>query len=219
MRALLFSLLMVLAAPFLGMDTASAQGGAELAAARAASASEGQRSAGQAATQRQPARAASARPAAPGAAPSAAPSKRAPESVPAVVEAPAGGATDSPALEAHGFSYSPEGRRDPFVSLMRRGTNVDAPGSASARAPGLKGVGAGEVTLKGTMASRGAYVAIIQGADARTYVVRAGEQLLDGTIRSITADGLVILQQVNDPLSKETHREVRKVLRQTEEAR
>jgi Tfp pilus assembly protein PilP len=75
------------------------------------------------------------------------------------------------------------------------------------------------VTLKGTMASKGAYVAILQGSDARTYVVHQGEKLLDGTVRSITADSLVILQQVNDPLSKETQREVRKVLRQTEEAK
>jgi Tfp pilus assembly protein PilP len=82
-----------------------------------------------------------------------------------------------------------------------------------------QGAGAGEVTLKGTMASKGAYVAILQGSDSRTYVVRAGEKLFDGTVRSITADSLVILQQVNDPLSKETQREVRKVLRQTEEAK
>jgi Tfp pilus assembly protein PilP len=75
------------------------------------------------------------------------------------------------------------------------------------------------VTLKGTMASQGAYVAILQGSDSRTYVVRQGEKLFDGTVRSITADSLVILQQVNDPLTKETQREVRKVLRQTEEAK
>ncbi len=211
MRALLFGLLMVLAAPFMGMEAALAQGGAELAAARAASASAGQGSAGQAASQERPAQATPAGQAARGTAPAAAPSPS--------PQAPGSDATDSPALEAHGFSYSPEGRRDPFVSLMRRGTNVDARGSGAPRALGLKGLGTGEVTLKGTMTSRGAFVAILQGADARTYVVRAGEQLLDGTIRSITADGLVILQQVNDPLSKETHREVRKVLRQTEEAR
>jgi Tfp pilus assembly protein PilP len=216
MRALLFGLAMVLAAPFVGLNAALAQGGAEIAAARAASAAAGQGSGGQAASQSRPAATAPAGQAARRAAPAAAAPS---QSAPVAAQAPAADATDSPALEAHGFSYSPEGRRDPFVSLMRRGTNVDAPGGASTRALGLKGLGTGEVTLKGTMTSRGAYVAILQGADARTYVVRAGEQLLDGTIRSITADGLVILQQVNDPLSKETHREVRKVLRQTEEAR
>jgi hypothetical protein len=62
-------------------------------------------------------------------------------------------------------------------------------------------------------------VAILQGADSKTYIVRPGERLADGTIRSITSDALVILQQVNDPLSLEKQREVRKVLRQTEESR
>jgi len=137
---------------------------------------------------------------------------------PAPVVATPADAAASPALQARGFAYNPEGRRDPFVNLLRRGTGVDQ-SSVGPRPSGLKGLGTGEVTLKGTMASKGAYVAILQGSDARTYVVHQGEKLLDGTVRSITADSLVILQQVNDPLSKETQREVRKVLRQTEEAK
>ena len=43
--------------------------------------------------------------------------------------------------------------------------------------------------------------------------------LLDGAIRTITSDSLVILQQVNDPLAPQKQREVRKMLRQTEEAK
>jgi hypothetical protein len=49
--------------------------------------------------------------------------------------------------------------------------------------------------------------------------VRTGDRLLDGTVRAITQSAVVILQQVNDPLSLEKQREVRKVLRQTEEAK
>jgi Tfp pilus assembly protein PilP len=116
-----------------------------------------------------------------------------------------------------GHSYSAEGRRDPFVSLLRRGSDLVVP--PGQRAPGLKGLGTGEVTLRGTIASQGGFVAILQGSDSKTYIVRPGEQLADGTIRSITADALVILQQVNDPLSLEKQREVRKVLRQIAEGR
>jgi hypothetical protein len=44
--------------------------------------------------------------------------------------------------------------------------------------------------------------------------------LLDGTIRSIGANAIVILQQVNDdPLSPEKQREVRKTIRQADEAK
>ena len=191
MRALLFSFLIVLIAPL----ESAAQGDAAIAAARAAAGSPAGKPASAATT-----------PAPAGA--------KAPEAT-AITAAPGGSA----ALPPQGFSYNPEGRRDPFVNLLRRGSGIDVSSNPGSRPAGLKGLGAGEVTLKGTMASQGSYVGILQGADARTYVVRAGERLLDGTIRSITADALVILQQVNDPLSKETHREVRKMLRQTEEAR
>ena len=133
----------------------------------------------------------------------------------AAPQAPAG--PEAPAVPQEGHSYKAEGRRDPFVSLLRRGSEVaSAPG---VRGIGLKGLGTGEVTLRGTVASQGGYVAILQGSDSKTYIVRPGEHLADGTIRSITADALVILQEVNDPLSLEKQREVRKVLRQTEEGR
>jgi len=132
-------------------------------------------------------------------------------SAPATPSAPA-----APAVP-EGHTYRAEGRRDPFVSLLRRGSEVAS--TPGVRGPGLKGLAAGEVTLRGTVASQGGYVAILQGADSKTYIVRPGEQLADGTIRSITADAMVILQQVNDPLSLEKQREVRKVLRQTEEGR
>ncbi len=64
-----------------------------------------------------------------------------------------------------------------------------------------------------------AIVAILAGADNRTYIVRVGDRLLDGTIRSITANAIVILQQVNDPLSLDRQREVRKTIRQADEAK
>ena len=145
--------------------------------------------------------------------------------VPAAAPAPAApGAQATPnqsaaaplPLETPGFTYNPEGRRDPFISLLRRGSELQ---KGAGRVAGLGGLGVGEVTLKGTVASREGFVAILQGSDDKTYIVRPGERLLDGTIRSITANAVVMLQQVNDPLSLEKEREVRKVLRQTEEVK
>ena len=120
------------------------------------------------------------------------------------------------AVEPQGFTYNPEGRRDPFVSLLLRGSDNRNTGVKIA---GLGGLGTSEVSLRGTVASQGAFVGILQGVDAKNYIVRVGDKLSDGTIRSITADSMVILQQVNDPLSLEKQREVRKLLRQTEEAK
>ncbi len=134
-----------------------------------------------------------------------------------VSQAPSGPAGTA-GLEPRGFVYNPEGRRDPFVSLTRRGS--DEEGSAPAvRAPGLSGLGASEVTLRGTLASGGGYLAILQGVDTKTYIVRPGERLMDGTVRAITPDAVVIIQQVRDSLSLDRQREVRKTLRQIEEAK
>jgi Tfp pilus assembly protein PilP len=121
-------------------------------------------------------------------------------------------------LEPQGFEYDPENRRDPFVSLVRRGTDSarSAPGT---RGPGLGGLETSEVTLKGTVQSSDGYLAIVAGADNRTYIVHVGDRLLDGAIRSITPNAMVILQQVSDPLSLEKQREVRKTIRQADEAK
>src|SRR4029434_7496259 len=98
----------------------------------------------------------------------------------------------SEAAEPQGFTYNPEGRRDPFVSLLRRGVDSAQTGK---RASGLVGLGTAEISLRGTIRSEGAFVGIVQGADGRTYIVRAGEKVSDGSIRTITADTMVILQQ------------------------
>ena len=139
----------------------------------------------------------------------------APSTPPPATAAPA--AAD-PLQEPQGYTYNADGRRDPFVSLLRRGSDSQKLPDG-ARPPGLAGFGTGEVTLKGTLQGREGWVAILQGADSKSYLVKPGDKLLDGTIRTITADAVIILQQVNDPLSLQKQREVRKTLRQAEEAK
>jgi Tfp pilus assembly protein PilP len=165
------------------------------------------------------------------AAAAARPASQAPATAPPASAAPAPGAQPSPEapappaqapagpqLEPQGYTYDPAGRRDPFISLLRRGNDTGRT-NAGSRPAGLGGLETSEVTLKGTVASQGGFVGILQGADNKTYIVRAGDKLLDGTIRTISQDSMVITQQVNDPLSLEKQREVRKMLRQNEEAR
>jgi Tfp pilus assembly protein PilP len=132
--------------------------------------------------------------------------------------APAVTVPAGPQLEPQGYTYNPEGRRDPFVSLLRRGTDAQRP-TLGTRPAGLAGLETSEVTLKGTLMTQGSYVGIVQGSDNKTYIVKAGDKLLDGAITAITPDSMVITQQVTDPLSLEKQREVRKVLRSTEEAK
>jgi Tfp pilus assembly protein PilP len=138
--------------------------------------------------------------------------------VPVVMSAQA--APQTPAVKAPpapAFTYNPEGRRDPFVSLLKRATEARA--RQGKPAPGISGFLVSEIVLKGIMQSRGDHVALVSGPDSKTYLVRVNDRLLDGSVRAITADTLVCLQDVNDPLSLTKQREVRMTLRAVVEAK
>ena len=124
---------------------------------------------------------------------------------------PAGQAPAPPPPPA--YTYEPEGRRDPFVSLLARGSD---PTSAASRPPGLPGLLINEVIVKGIVRDRSGFIAMVQGPDTKTFIVRSGDKLMDGTVKSITADTVVFSQDVNDPLSLVKQREVRKAVRPAE---
>jgi type IV pilus assembly protein PilP len=121
----------------------------------------------------------------------------------------------APAPVAEPFTYDPEGRRDPFVSLLSRGLEP----TTGKRLTGLSSLSTGEVMLRGVMQSRNSYVALIAGPDGKTYPAHVNDRLLDGVIRSVTPQGIVIMQEVNDPLSLVKQREVRKGLRTLEDGK
>ena len=99
---------------------------------------------------------------------------------------------------------------------MGRGAVVDP---NAVRPAGVPGMLINEVSLKGIMKERSGFVALVQGPDKKTYAVRSGQRLLDGSVKSITQDTIVFSQDVNDPLSIVKQKEVRKTLRSGEENR
>ena len=111
--------------------------------------------------------------------------------------------------------YRADGRRDPFLTLIGTGA---IPRDATHK-EGPAGMTVGEISVRGILQSKGALVAMIQGPDNKTYIVHTGDKLLDGSIKSITAQGLIVIQDVNDPLSLVRQREVRKLLRSLEDAK
>ena len=127
---------------------------------------------------------------------------------PAVPSVPATTAPDA-------YTYDPAGRRDPFVSLLSRGIEP----AAGKKLTGLSAVTTGEIMLRGVLQNRNSYVALISGADGKTYSVHVDDRLFDGVIRSVTREGIVIMQDVNDPLSLVKQREVRKRLRTVEDGK
>ena len=138
------------------------------------------------------------------------------ESGDAITKAGTAPAPSGVAASGGGYTYTPEGRRDPFLPLLRNSGKDAQSTTAAARAAGLAGLGAAEVSLRGVMLSQGGYVGMLFGTDDKTYIVRAGDKLADGTIRAITSEMVVIQQQVKDPLSKLKEREIRKMLRHTD---
>jgi len=141
----------------------------------------------------------------------------APNSASAVVPAPAAPAAPVVAPPpADDYAYRPDGRRDPFSSLIGTGADTHAP---TRRNDGPAGFMVGDISVRGVMQSRGALVAMVQGPDNRTYLIHQGDKLADGVIKNVTPQGLVVVQDISDPLSVQKQREVRKLLRSLEDAK
>jgi len=113
-------------------------------------------------------------------------------------------------------AYDPSGRRDPFVSLTSRG---DAPLPRAGRPTGASGLLISELSIRGVLRTNGRLLAIVQAPDQKTFTVRPGDALFDGTVKVVSADAVIFLQRVDDPLSPVKQREIRKPLRTSEENR
>jgi Tfp pilus assembly protein PilP len=137
----------------------------------------------------------------------------APPAAAAPVASPATPAVTSAPVDT--FAYQADGRRDPFLSL----TAAAGPGTPATRAEGLAGISVADLSVRGVMKSKGSFIANVQGPDNRAYVVHPGDNFSDGTVKAVTSEGLVIVQQVNDPLSLVKQREVRKLLRSVEDGK
>jgi Tfp pilus assembly protein PilP len=87
------------------------------------------------------------------------------------------------------------------------------------RPSGVPGLLINEVSIKGIVRNSSGFVALIQGPDNKSYVVKAGDRLMDGTVKSIVQDAVVFSQDVNDPLSLVKQKEIRKPLRVVEGGR
>ena len=77
------------------------------------------------------------------------------------------------------YVYEPAGRRDPFISLLGRGEEARADDGAAAglcRAADRRGHGQGRADAIAAGSSR-----MLQAPDNKTYIVRTGDKLLDGT--------------------------------------
>jgi Tfp pilus assembly protein PilP len=138
-----------------------------------------------------------------------------PQTPPAATPAPPA-APQAPPPPPETYVYQSSGRRDPFLSPFGGSSESR---QTSRRGDGPAGMALAEISVRGILQSRGTLVAMVQGPDNRTYIVHQGDKLLDGTIKSVIAQGLIVIQEVNDPLSLVKQREVRKLLRTLEDSK
>ncbi len=109
---------------------------------------------------------------------------------------------------ADAYRYDPQGRRDPFRSLIGPTPKIDA----GNRPEGLPGFLIDELKLQGIFKTRQGYTAMVNAPDNKGYSVRVGNKVLDGEVIRITATSVVFRQEVNDPTRIERYREVVKDL-------
>lgn len=115
-----------------------------------------------------------------------------------------------------GYNYNPQGRRDPFVSLLKP---VSADQGVKTRRPGMEGFLIQEVALKGIVRTPKGYTAMLLGTDGKSYFVKEGQRMFDGVVTKIDATAVTFRQEITDPLSTVKSRDVRKTLYPSEEAR
>jgi type IV pilus assembly protein PilP len=116
-----------------------------------------------------------------------------------ILEEPATGET---------YRYDPQGRRDPFQSLVGPAPRLQ-PGQ---RPPGIPGFLIDELKLQGVVKTKQGLVAMLNGPDNKGYLVHVGDKVLDGEVIRITTSSIVFRQEVNDPTQIERYREVVKDL-------
>lgn len=106
------------------------------------------------------------------------------------------------------YRYDPQGRRDPFRSLIGPAPKLE-PGQ---RPPGVAGFLIDEMKLQGVFQTRHGLQAMVSGPDNKGYSLRVGDKVLDGEVIRITKSSVVFRQEVNDPTRIERYREVVKDL-------
>jgi type IV pilus assembly protein PilP len=106
------------------------------------------------------------------------------------------------------YRYDPQGRRDPFRSLIGPTTRT----MEGERPPGIAGFLIDEIKLQGVFTTRQGLTAMVGGPDNKGYQLRVGDKVMDGEVIRITRTSIVFRQEVNDPTRIERYREVVKDL-------
>jgi hypothetical protein len=119
------------------------------------------------------------------------------------VEKPAGPAG---APKAAAESEIKAARRDPFESLVARSQSK----GPSNLPPGKAGLQVSTLRLDGIVRAPNGMIAVVSNPQARTYFLREGDHLYDGSVEKITMDGVSFHEEGKDAFGKPMERQVNK---------
>ncbi len=97
-------------------------------------------------------------------------------------------------------------RRDPFESLIGRQQGKGAPNLP----PGKAGLQVSTLRLDGIVKAPNGMIAVVSNPQARTYFLREGDHLFDGSVEKISMDGVSFHEEGKDAFGKPMERQVNK---------
>ena len=97
-------------------------------------------------------------------------------------------------------------RRDPFESLVAHSQSK----GASNLPPGKAGLQVSTLRLDGIVRAPNGMIAVVSNPQARTYFLREGDHLYDGSVEKITMDGVSFHEEGKDAFGKPMERQVNK---------
>jgi len=104
-------------------------------------------------------------------------------------------------------------RRDPFESLVGRQQAQDA--LAKNLPPGKAGLQIATLRLDGIVRAPNGMIAVVANPQQRTYFLREGDKLYDGSVEKISMEGVTFHEEGKDAFGKPVERQVSKRLYST----
>ena len=101
-----------------------------------------------------------------------------------------------------------QARRDPFESLIGRQGNK----AAGPLPPGKLGLQVSTLRLDGLVRAPNGMIAVVSNPQARTYFLREGDRLYDGSVEKISMDGVSFHEEGKDAFGKPVEHQVNKRL-------
>jgi hypothetical protein len=103
----------------------------------------------------------------------------------------------------------PQGRRDPFVTLINKGTGN---GPAMNLPPGKGGLQVSTLLLQGIVSGPNGMIAVVANPQKSVYFLRVGDELFDGRVEKIEIGSVLFHEVGKDAFGKPIEREVTRKL-------